>query len=86
MFTTKAKGNNGNNPNWNQITNGPFCEEYCEAICHKIQALNKMKAWEVVERKVNMNVLSSTWAFKCNQISDGLIKKSEARFCARGDQ
>ncbi len=33
-----------------------------------------------------MNVISSTWAFKCKRYPDGLIKKFKARFCARGDQ
>ena len=32
-----------------------------------------------------MNVLSSTWAFKCNRHPDGLIKNFKASFCARGD-
>ena len=33
-----------------------------------------------------MNVIESTWDFKCNHYSDGLIKKFKSRFCARGDQ
>ena len=33
-----------------------------------------------------MNILSYTWAFKCKQFPDGLIKNFKARFCARGDQ
>ena len=33
-----------------------------------------------------MNVIQSTWAFKCKRFPDGLIKKFKARFCARGDQ
>ena len=45
-----------------------------------------MKAWNVVEREVNMNVLSSTWAFKCKRYPGELIKKFKAQFCARGDQ
>ena len=45
-----------------------------------------MNAWEVAESEVGINVLSSTWAFKCKRCPDGLIKKFKARFCARGDQ
>ncbi|KAL7460733.1 hypothetical protein ACHAXS_001177 [Conticribra weissflogii] len=45
-----------------------------------------MDAWEVVERTNNMNVLPSTWAFKCKRFPDRLIKKFKARFCARGDK
>jgi len=33
-----------------------------------------------------MNIISSTWAFKCKRYPDGLTKKFKARFCARGDQ
>ena len=45
-----------------------------------------MKAWEVLDREVSINVLSSTWDFKCKLFTDGLIKKLKACFCARGDQ
>ena len=33
-----------------------------------------------------MNVIQSIWAFKLKRFPDGLIKKFNARFCARGDQ
>ena len=33
-----------------------------------------------------MNVLPSTWAFKCKRYPDGMIRKLKARFCARGDK
>ena len=33
-----------------------------------------------------MNVLPSTWAFKCKRYPDGRVKQFKARFCARGDQ
>ena len=33
-----------------------------------------------------MNVLPSTWAFKCKRFPDGLVKKLKARFCVRGDR
>jgi hypothetical protein len=32
-----------------------------------------------------MNILPSTWAFKCRRYSDGDVRKLKARFCARGD-
>jgi len=31
------------------------------------------------------NVIKSTWAFKCKQYPDGLVKNFKAHFCARGD-
>jgi hypothetical protein len=33
-----------------------------------------------------MHVLPSTWAFKCKYFRDGIIRKLQARFCARGDR
>ena len=45
-----------------------------------------MDAWTVVEIKDDMNVLPSTWAFKCKHFPDGIIKKFKAIFCARGDK
>ena len=33
-----------------------------------------------------MNIMSSTWAFKCKRFPDGLTEKFKARFCASGDQ
>ena len=33
-----------------------------------------------------MNVLPSTWAFKCKRYPDGSVRKLKARFCVRGDK
>jgi hypothetical protein len=35
-------------------------------------------------RKSGMNVLPSTWAFKCKRFPDGRVRKLKARFCVRG--
>ena len=52
----------------------------------EISTLMKLEAWEVVSLKSDMNVLDSTWAFKCKRYPDGGIRKFKARFCCRGDQ
>jgi len=52
----------------------------------EIFTLESIDAWDVVEREDHMNIINSTWAFKCKRYPDGLIKKFKARFCARGDQ
>ena len=56
--------------------------EYWEATVTEIETLEFMKAWEVVERQDDMNVLRSTWAFKLKRCPDVLIKKFKAVFCA----
>ena len=33
-----------------------------------------------------MKFINSAWDLKCKRYPDGLIKKSKARFCARGNQ
>jgi hypothetical protein len=51
-----------------------------------IFTLESIEAWQGVDREDKMNVISSTWAFKCKKYPNGLIKKFKARFCARRDQ
>ncbi len=53
---------------------------------HDIFTLESIEAWQGVDWEDEMNVISSTWAFKCKRYPDGLIKKFKARFCACGDQ
>ncbi len=66
--------------------NGPFLAEYWQAACVEVETLEEMDAWDVVEREPEMNVLPSTWAFKCKRFPDGLIEKFKARFCAHCDK
>ncbi|KAL7524697.1 hypothetical protein ACHAXR_002241, partial [Thalassiosira sp. AJA248-18] len=86
MLAAKTASNQEDNPSWVQAMNGPFAEEYWQAACIEVETLEKMEAWDVVDRTSDMNVLPSTWAFKCKRFPDGMIKKFKARFCARGDR
>ena len=52
----------------------------------EIFTLELVEAWKVVDQEDNINVISSTWAFKCKRYLDSLIKKFKTRFCAHGDQ
>jgi hypothetical protein len=52
----------------------------------EIFTLESIEARQVVNREDEMNVISSTWAFKCKTYPDGLIMKFKARFCAHRDQ
>ncbi len=85
FLKAKAAASKEDNPNWHDATTGDFADEYWEAMRVEIKTLESMGAWEVVEREEDMNVIRSTWAFKCKRYPDGLIKKFKARFCARGD-
>ena len=86
-FALAAKANSDDNPDWHTAMNGPDKEGYWNAMCKELETLTVQKdAWEVVDREQWMNVLPSTWAFKCKRYPDGLIKKLKARFCVRGDR
>jgi hypothetical protein len=74
------------NPGWCKTTRGKFANDYWKAIELKIFPLELIEAWKVVDWEDNMNIITSTWAFKCKRYPDGLVKKFKARFCARGDQ
>jgi hypothetical protein len=56
----------------------------------EIATLENIDAWTIVEQNDSNgkphHVIPSTWAFKCKQYPDGLIKKFKARFCARCDK
>jgi hypothetical protein len=52
----------------------------------EIFTLESIGAWKVVEWEDVMNVISSTWAYKCKRYPAGLIEKFKARFCACRDQ
>ena len=86
ILKAKAAASAEDNPTWKQAFEGAFAEEYWQAAILEIETLEKMEAWDVVERTDDMNVIGSTWAFKLKRYPDGLIKKFKARFCARGDQ
>jgi hypothetical protein len=53
----------------------------------EIATLEAINAWEVLEydSETMPNIIWLTWAFKCKQFPDGLIKKFKAHFCACGD-
>ena len=81
-----ANANAQDNPTWEQAMNGPFKDDYWKAAELEYETLVGVNAWETVERESWMNVLPSTWAFKCKRYPDGTIRKFKARFCARGDR
>jgi hypothetical protein len=80
-----VKANAKDNPRWNEAVNGPYSEGYWEAMEIELEQLRQKDAWEEVLRQHGVNVLPSTWAFKCKRFPDGSMRKLKARFCVRGD-
>ena len=85
VLTTNADA--ADNPNWEQAMNGPDSAGYWEACKKELHTLvDKKNAWDVVEHQPWMNILPSTWAFRCKRYSDRSVWKLKARLCARGDK
>ena len=70
------------NPNWSQANGGKFANKYWRAMELEIATLEAINAWEVLEydSETMPNVIWLTWAFKCKQFPNGLIKKFKACF------
>ena len=66
--------------------NGPLADGYWDAMEKELNTLKDKNSWKIVDRKPWMNVLPSTWAFKCKRYPDGSVRKLKARFCVRGDK
>lgn len=82
-----AKMNSEDTPNWNEAMSGPNKQGFWQAMVKEVNTLQIDKdAWDIIDREPWMNVLSSTWAFRCKRFPDGLVRKLKARFCVRGDQ
>ena len=86
-FALATKADAADNPTWEQAMNRPDSAGYWEACKKELNTLaDKKNGWDVVERQPWMNILPSTWAFRCKRYSDGSVRKLKARFCARGDK
>jgi hypothetical protein len=87
VFAAKARANSADNPSYEQAMNGEHRREYYLAAKKELSTLqDDLNCWSVVPWHKRMNVLHSTWAFKCKRYPDGRVKQFKARFCARGDQ
>ena len=80
-----AKLNDQDTPRWKEATRGENAEGFWQAMWIEICTLIKMGAWELVDKKPDMHVVPSTWAFKIKRYPTGLVRKLKARFCVRGD-
>ena len=80
-------GNDPDNPSYEEAMSWEHQSNYLKAAVLELKTLQEdLECWELVRQTENMNVLPSTWAFKCKQYPDGRIKKFKARFCAQGDR
>jgi len=80
------KANSEDNPRYHEAMNGPDAEDFQEAMHIAYDQLQKKKAWIIVEKKKEYNVLGSTWVYKVERYPDGRVKKLKARLCICVDQ
>ena len=80
------KSSQNDNPRFDEAMNGPNSDGFWEAAAKEAAILQNIGTWEQVERKPEMNVIQSTWAFKIKRFPDGLVRKLKSRLCVRGDQ
>jgi hypothetical protein len=82
-LSAKTRSNAEDNPTWTEAMTGDDAADYYNAAIEELIMLQeKLHCWELVRYEKTMNVLPSTWAFKCKRYLDGGIKKFRARFCA----
>ena len=86
FLKARALASKEDNTNLWEATSGPFSDEYWKSACTDIGTLDKMGAWDMIDRTDDMHFIDSKWDFKLKRSPQGLINKSKARFCARGDQ
>ena len=69
-----AKNNHEDIPTWHKATTGPHRDGFWKAMKTELETLERIKAWSVVERAKNMNILDSIWAFKTKRYPDGNLR------------
>ena len=86
ILKDKAAESREYNPNWREVTTGPFAKKYRKVMKTKIVTLEYMGAWDIVYWDKDINVIKSTWSFKCKRYTYSLINKFKDHFCASGYQ
>ena len=59
----QAKMVDEDSPTFKEATNGPYREQFWEAMKVELNTLVKMGVWEEVARQPWMNVLPGVWAY-----------------------
>jgi hypothetical protein len=85
-LAAQANASSADTPNCYQAMNGIHADGYKEAMQVEYGTLLSKHAWTEVKSEKWMNVVPSTWAFKCKRYLDGSVQTPKARFCVRGDK
>jgi hypothetical protein len=71
-LAAKARSNPEDNPTYDDAMSGEHQSDYYNAALVELKMLQEdLDCWELVCKTYKMNVLPSTWAFKCKRYPDG---------------
>jgi hypothetical protein len=73
------------NPSLSQAMNGPYRDQWLEAIQSEIGSLNEMRTFELVERPKGKNVIRGHFVLKIKRASNGEIERFKARYVVQGN-
>jgi hypothetical protein len=79
-LAAKSRANDKDNLSYKQAMDDPFhSTDYWQAAKTELTALqDDLNCWELVPFHKKMNVLASTWAFRCKRFPDRRVKKFKA--------
>jgi len=77
MAVKADAASSADNPTWEKAMNGPDRDGYYKAAQIELDTLESMDTWEVVPQESWMNILPTTWAFKCKRYPDGTIRNAK---------
>nr|CCA20621.1 conserved hypothetical protein [Albugo laibachii Nc14] len=72
--------------NFRETMKDPHAEQWRQAMCTEIAALEQNDTWEIIIKPQYAKLLHSKWVYKIKQHADGSIERYKARLVARGDE
>ena len=84
------KGNNPDSPTLKEALDGPYCEQFLDAMQQELKQLHQHKTWLpriILREKLpsETQVIALTWVLKIKRQPNGELLKFKARLCYRGD-
>ena len=71
---------------YDQVLSDPDIEEWKKSAHKEITQLENKETWVGVSTsEATSKILPATWVFHCKRAPTGIITKSKARYCVRGD-
>ncbi|CAK9800955.1 Retrovirus-related Pol polyprotein from transposon TNT 1-94 [Anthophora plagiata] len=71
-------------PTVEEALTGPYASAWQKAMEAEYNALNENKAWKLVERPANQNVIGCRWVLRTKYNADGTVERRKARLVAKG--